>query len=97
MPKYPKGTLITCLEEFRFTIIAYRLRGVAGLRKATEETIGALVTNKPEVTETTQRGEESKKVIFDLIDFVNKAGKIVEIATKLKELAVPIISWLLPG
>lgn len=97
LPKYLKGRLIEVLEKLRFAIITYRVQGISALRKATEEISGVLVNNRAEIVQTIKNNEKSKKAVFDLIAFVGKASAVVELATKLKELAAPVIQWFLPG
>lgn len=97
LPKYIKGRLIEVLENLRFAITTYRLRGISALRKTTEEMAGILVYNRAEITQTIDKNEKNKKTIFDLATFVSKASAVIELATKLKELAAPVIQFFLPG
>lgn len=96
LPKYLKNRLVEVLEELRFAIITYRLHGIKALRKATENMTGILVNNKAEIKETIESSEKSKKTIFDIATFISKTNDIVGLAIKLKELAEPVIQWLLP-
>jgi len=96
LPKYLKSRLVEILKVFQSSIITYQLNGVSGLRKATEEMLGILVFNNTELKQATQNSAVSKKTIHNLLGFIEKASKVVEFANKLKELAAPIIKFLLP-
>ncbi len=97
LPRYLKERLVEILEKFRFAIITYSLHGISGLRKATEDMLGALVFNMNELKQTAQNSEVSKKTMRNLWGFIEKANKVTEFVTKLKELAEPIVKHLLPG
>jgi hypothetical protein len=97
LPKYLKGRLIETLENLRFAINTYRLRGIAALRKATEEMAGVLVNNRAAFIQAGKKSEKSKKTLGDMLAFIGNVNAVIELATKLKELAAPLTQFFLPG
>ena len=97
LPSYLKARLVECLEKVRLAILTYRLSGQPGLRKAFDEMAGTLLTNRLDLVAAVKSDDKTKKSVIGLFGLIDKINKIMELATKAKELLGPLRNWLLPG
>lgn len=81
------------LEDVRAAIIAYRLRGLDGIRAATQSAVGALVMAYPKVATKTPK----LKIVQDLLDVLVKLATLAEKANVLMPGSGAAVRALLSG
>lgn len=94
LPGDLRKVLVSDLEDLRRAILAYRVAGAGGLRRAVQSSVGAVFVHKSEIMEEFQDGK--KRAFFEgLFRFIEKAQAIITFGIKSKELAAPIVTHLL--
>ena len=85
-----KLLLIEKLEDIRNSILYYRFWGVKGIRRAVEESVGAVIVNRQSHT-STAGVDKTKK----FMQFVGRVNIVISSVTKIKELVSPIAGKIL--
>ena len=88
-----KEVLAAKLEDVRTSLLAYRLRGLDGIRAATQSAVGALVMAYPKVATKTP----GLRVVHDLLDVLVKLATLAEKANLLMPGSGAAVRALLSG
>jgi hypothetical protein len=83
------------LEDIRQAILAYRITGNEGLRRAVENGLGAIVLSCERLPEI--QDEEQKRILRDVIEFMAHVAQIGAFVLQATQLTAPFIPLLGPG
>jgi len=87
--------LIDNLEKMRQALLGYKIRGNQGIKEVLESILGATFLRREEIIEAA-KDETKKKTLEKFFAIIEKTSKVVSVAEKVKSLAAPIITMLLP-
>lgn len=96
LPPDLKEFLVDCLEKMRQALLGYKIRGNQGLKEVIESALGASFLRRDEIIEQTKNDQEKRKTFERFFALIEKATKILSLAEKVKTLAAPAITLLLP-
>ncbi|MDP1624472.1 MAG: hypothetical protein Q8L64_01760 [bacterium] len=96
LPPDLKEFLVDCLEKMRQALLGYKIRGNQGLKEVIESALGASFLRRDEIIEQTKDDQEKRKTFERFFALIEKATKILSFAEKVKTLAAPAITLLLP-
>ena len=88
-----KSVLIDGLESVRQAIIDYRIFGAERIRQALDRNVGLIHRYREEFK--TAYESNDRQVVADFLGFLKKADIVVSTASKIKQLAAPIIDRML--
>lgn len=95
LPNDLQSFLIHNLEKMRKALIGYKIYGNEGIREVIESALGEAFLRR-EVVIGHAEDETKRKTLEKFFALIEKATKILSLAEKVKTLATPIISLLLP-
>ena len=95
LPEELKDVLIEKLEEIRQAILAYRVRGNEGLRRALGSSLGAMFLYREHIEEI--QDDKQKTTLFQVVQFIANLAEILGFATQAAQLTAPFIRLLGPG
>lgn len=87
--------LIDNLEKIRQALLGYKVRGNQGIKEVLESILGATFLRRDQIVEEA-KDETKKKALEKFFALIEKTSKIVALAEKVKSLAGPIVTMLLP-
>ena len=90
-----KEVLIDGLEAVRQSILKYRRFGAEGIRQALDKNVGLIHRYREEFK--TAYESNDRQVVSDFLGFLKKADIVVSTASKIKQLAAPVIDRMLEG
>ncbi len=84
LPDSVKCILLTEIERLRHATAMYKIKGTAGMKKALQDTIGALIVNKTELKEISEDNDMSTLAKFqETMGFIATTIKFSEVVSKL--------------
>jgi hypothetical protein len=81
-----KEIFVENLENIRRAILAYKINGSEGLRRAFESSLGSIIHNRELV-----KKEENKEISSVFFDIIDKLNKLFSFAKSAKEYLLPYI------
>lgn len=90
-----KDVLIQKLEEIRQAILAYRIMGREGLRRALESSLGAMFLYREDIQEV--QDEKQKRTLRDVLEFMAHLSEILGFALQAAQLTGLVTPLLGPG
>jgi hypothetical protein len=97
-PEDVKAILTEMLDSFRSAVIGYQIGGAERLQKAVESGVFTLYRNREKLVAEQKESDEKEATIDNIMKYVERANKVIEVALKFKELAPIALTALLgPG
>lgn len=90
IPPDLKAVLIDNLEEIRRAILEYRIRGVDGLKRALEGSLGAVIRHRPQIVK-----QKGKKPVARFLEILSKLDQVVAFSLRMKQLFGPVLGEIL--
>lgn len=88
LPDELKALLLRNLESIRLSLVAYRVRGIEGIREEIERALGSVLLHKDEIQKSSARDRSLWESFFNLVTRLNE---VVSLARTGQELAAPVI------
>lgn len=92
-----KTVLVDHLESICKAILAYRVSGTEGLRRAVESALGALFLHQEQIKNVTQQEEKKKRVFQDFFNLLGNISQVASLGLQVLQLTGVITPLLGPG
>jgi hypothetical protein len=93
LPQEVKLLLLRNLEALRYTLVAYRVRGIEGLQEEIERSVGFVLLHQTQINASGEK-PENRHIWESFIKMIERFNKLLSFARNSKELTAPALQLI---